>query len=120
MLVASIRTGPCSISLQRCFGLGPVSAGNLLVAAGSEGSRLHCMLLSHLDRLDVPRMSLPQDIDQEKGSEKEVARSDSEELAKCVKSISTGAGLRILALNNCVGLGAPELASVVSLRAFVQ
>lgn len=112
-LAMSVRSGPRVLSLQRCFGLGPAAAGNLLVAAGAaDGFRLKTLLLSHLDRLDLPR-DPPALETLEDGAEKETL--ENVELVKSIVSRVPGTGLRILALHNCGNLGPFELAAIVSL-----
>lgn len=101
------------ISLQRCFRLGPVSAGNLLAAAATEGSQLQAVLLSHLDGIDLPKEPVllgPSVF--HNGNSKEIERM---EIGKSVgSSESGGAGLRILALHNCGSIGSSQLAAIVS------
>lgn len=112
VLSASIKSGPISLSLQRCFGLGSSSTGNLLVASAADGSRLRSILLSHIDSLDIPRDDLPVLHTRANECERDMTRDDSD-LAKSLGSTSTGWGLRILALNNCPGLAAYDLTCVV-------
>ncbi|KAH9305529.1 hypothetical protein KI387_009933, partial [Taxus chinensis] len=108
-LAVSVRSGPRIVSLQKCFGIGPTAAGNLLAAAAVNGSRLECILFSHLDRLDIPR-------------DTPVAETNEvicKEITACVNShwlkmSNTGAGLRIIALNNCASLGLFELVAVAT------
>lgn len=111
VLAASVKFGPISLSLQRCFGLGS-STWNLLVASAADGSRLRSILLSHIDSLDIPRGDPSVPHTGVYKCERDVTRDDSN-LAKSLGSISSGSGLRILALNNCAGLAASDLISVV-------
>ncbi|MCO5558215.1 hypothetical protein L7F22_011794 [Adiantum nelumboides] len=123
-LAVSVRLGPHALSLQRCFGFCPAAAGNLLAAAAAEGSQLQCVLLSHLDRLDLPRYA----------PLSEVPVPDVVEAGKFVDTLhlkpsfnphtlftkelhdiaSRIAGITVLALHNCGNLGAHELFSVGS------
>lgn len=114
VLAASVKSGPLSISLQRCFGLNSTSTGNLLVASAADGSRLRTILLSHLDSLDIPRDDVSVSHPQDNDSDRELTRSDSD-LAKCLGSISSGSGLRILALNNCAGPSVADFTAVAML-----
>lgn len=114
MLAASVKSGPFSISLQRCFGLRSSSTGNLLVASAADGSRIRSLLLSHLDSLDIPRNDLNVQQTSVDECEGELTRGD-RDLLKSFESISIGSGLRILALNNCAGLAAADLISVAML-----
>uniref|UniRef100_A0A0D6QUM4 F-box domain-containing protein n=1 Tax=Araucaria cunninghamii TaxID=56994 RepID=A0A0D6QUM4_ARACU len=107
-LAVSVRTGPRTVSLQRCFGVGPTAAGNLLAAAAVNGSRLECILFSHLDRLDIPR-DTPL-VEAEEGNCKETSVCATSHWLK----MSAGAGLHILALNNCAFLGLFELVAVAT------
>ncbi|GLJ10929.1 hypothetical protein SUGI_0138210 [Cryptomeria japonica] len=108
-LAVSVRTGPRTISMQRCFGIGPTAAGNLLAAAAANGSRLECILFSHLDRLDIPRdISL---VERDEGICKETTMHVN---SHWLKMTNVGAGLRILALNNCASLSFFELVSVAT------
>lgn len=111
-LAVSVQSGPRALSLRRCYGLGPVSAGHLLAAAATDASRLQCIVLSHLDRLDFLQDSASLDRTDATGIEKELVNNT--QLAKSIANLSRGAGLRLLALNNCGGLGMAELTSVVS------
>ncbi|KAJ7544919.1 hypothetical protein O6H91_09G099000 [Diphasiastrum complanatum] len=105
-LAVSVRSGPQALSLQRCFRLGPTAAGNLLAAAAADGSRLHCILLSHLDRLDLPRESPLLDVQE---------NNTVADIVVPVRSLENGnSGLRILALHNCGSLGAFELATMAA------
>lgn len=112
VLAASVQSGPISLSLQRCFGLGSSSIGNLLVASAADGSRLRSVLLSHIDSLEIPRTDLSAVRIGVYDCERDVTRDDSD-LANSFGSITSGPGLRILALNNCAGLTASDLTSVV-------
>lgn len=109
-LAVSVRSGPRALSLQRCYRLGPIAAGNLLAAAAADRSKLQCILLSHLDRLEFPRDSLLLDMQH---NEAEDAINTKLELGKTIGNVNTGAGLHLLALHNCGGIGASELAAVV-------
>jgi hypothetical protein len=109
-LAVSVRSGPRALSLQRCYRLGPIAAGNLLAAAAADRSKLQCILLSHLDRLEFPRDSLLLEMQH---NEAEDAIKTKLELGKTIGNVNTGAGLHLLALHNCGGLGASELAAVV-------
>jgi hypothetical protein len=109
-LAVSVRSGPRALSLQRCYRLGPIAAGNLLAAAAADRSKLQCILLSHLDRLEFPRDSLLLDMQH---NEAEDVINTKLELGKTIGNVNTGAGLHLLALHNCGGLGASELAAVV-------
>jgi hypothetical protein len=108
-LAVSVRSGPRALSLQRCYRLGPIAAGNLLAAAAADRSKLQCILLSHLDRLEFPRDSLLLDMQH---NEAEDVINTKLELGKTIGNVNTGAGLHLLALHNCGGLGASELAAV--------
>lgn len=119
-LAVSVRLGPHALSLQRCFGLCPAAAGNLLAAAAADGSQLQCVLLSHLDRLDLPRYAplseMPYmatmeatrspDTPNEGPNSHPLFRKDLYEVS------SRNAGITVLALHNCGNLGAHELFSV--------
>ncbi|KAI5060846.1 hypothetical protein GOP47_0023351, partial [Adiantum capillus-veneris] len=121
-LAVSVRLGPHALSLQRCFGLCPAAAGNLLAAAAAEGSQLHCVLLSHLDRLDLPRYAplsevpVPDTIQPTKYVDAHLScpRSDPHTLhRKELHDIASRiAGITVLALHNCGNLGAHELFAV--------
>lgn len=108
-LAVSVRSGPQTVSLQRCFGIGATAAGNLLAATAVNGSRLQCILFSHLDRLDIPRDTSLIEIEGNNTETSKVPHPDNLNL-----SISAGAGLRILALNNCASLGPFELVAVAA------
>eukprot|EP01018_Ginkgo_biloba_P027961 Gb_07417 [translate_table: standard] len=108
-LAVSVRSGPRTLSLQRCFGIGPAAAGNLLAAAAVNGSRLQCILFSHLDRLDIPRDTPLLNME---GKCKEA--TEGPDLHKLNMSFFAGAGLHILALNNCASLGLFELLAVAT------
>lgn len=108
-LAVSVRSGPQTVSLQRCFGIGATAAGNLLAATAVNGSRLQCILFSHLDRLDIPRDTSLIEIE---GNNTENSKGPHPH--KLNLSISGGAGLRILALNNCASLGPFELVAVAT------
>jgi hypothetical protein len=110
-LAVSVRSGPQALSLQRCFGLGAAAAGNLLAASAAEGSQLRCILLSHLDRLDLPRDSPLLEIQEWNLSD--IAKTNSIVLDS--ERYCIGSGIRILALHNCGNLGPHELAAVVSI-----
>lgn len=112
VLAASVQSGPISLSLQRCFGLGSSSIGSLLVASAADGSRLRSVLFSHIDSLEIPRTDLSAVRIGANNCERDVTRDDSD-LANSLGSISSGPGLRILALNNCAGLTASDLTSMV-------
>ncbi|KAG6550855.1 hypothetical protein Mapa_007469 [Marchantia paleacea] len=117
-LAMSVRSGPRVLSLQRCFRLGPAAAGNLLVAAAAAGGfRLQTLLLSHLDRLDLPR-DPPVLETFEDGTERET--SEYVELVKSIVSRVPGTGLRILALHNCGNLGPFELAAVAETCPYLE
>jgi hypothetical protein len=107
-LAVSVRSGPQTVSLQRCFGIGPTAAGNLLAAAAVNGSRLQCILFSHLDRLDIPRDT---SLIETEGNDTEAGKGLHPHMLNL--SISAGVGLRILALNNCASLGPFDLVAVV-------
>lgn len=121
-LAVSVRSGPQALSLQRCFGLGPAAAGNLLAAAAAEGSQLQCVLLSHLDRLDLPRD--PPLLEAQESDILEAINSVGTlntgpgcgmlgfDGRRMLGFLSVGSGIRILALHNCGSLGAHELAAV--------
>lgn len=128
-LAVSVRSGPQALSLQRCFGLGPAAAGNLLAAAAADGSQLQCVLLSHLDRLDLPRepplldvqkFGIYQTVDEVTGVAKAVNVLNAGPTRSILAvddygtlgSLRIGSGIRILALHNCGSLGALELAAV--------
>lgn len=83
------------MSLQRCYRLGAVAAGNLLAAASSNGSRLQALFFSHLDGLRFPPAF--SSVDAKKWG------------------CNSGAGLQVLALHNCSNIGAVELDTVVHL-----
>lgn len=108
-LAVSVRSGPQTVSLQRCFGIGPTAAGNLLAAAAVNGSRLQCILFSHLDRLDIPRDISPNEIE---GTDTETSKGLHPH--KLNLSISAGVGLHILALNNCASIGPFDLETVAT------
>lgn len=108
-LAVSVRSGPQTVSLQRCFGIGPTAAGNLLAAAAVIGSRLQCILFSHLDRLDIPRDTSLIEIE---GTDTETSKGLRPH--KLNMGISAGVGLRILALNNCASLGPFDLETVAT------
>lgn len=128
-LAVSVRSGPQAVSLQRCFGLGPAAAGNLLAAAAADGSQLQCILLSHLDRLDLPReppLLEAKDFEISQGEDEEPVKDKplgavivgpgrwvfAMESCGMLGTGITGSGIRILALHNCGSLGTPELAAV--------
>lgn len=108
-LAVSVRSGPQTVSLQRCFGIGPTAAGNLLAAAAVNGSRLQCILFSHLDRLDIPRDT---SLIETEGNDTEAGKGLHPHMLNL--SISAGVGLRILALNNCASLGPFDLVAVAT------
>ena len=110
-LAVSVRSGPQALSLERCFGLGAAAAGNLLAASAAEGSQLRCVLLSHLDRLDLPRGSPLLETEEWNLAED----ANSVDLLLDPERYGTGSGIRILALHNCGNLGPHELAAVVSI-----
>lgn len=112
VLATSVKSGPISLSLQRCFGLGSSSTANLLVASTVDGSRLRSILLSHIDNLEFPQDDSSALHTGVYECESDVTRDDGD-LARSLGSISSGSGLRILALNNCAGLTASNLTSVV-------
>jgi len=112
VLATSVKSGPISLSLQRCFGLGSSSTANLLVASTADGSRLRSILLSHIDNLEFPQDDSSILHTGVYECESDASRDDGD-LARSLGSISCGSGLRILALNNCAGLTASNLSSVV-------
>ncbi|KAH7437884.1 hypothetical protein KP509_05G093700 [Ceratopteris richardii] len=118
-LAVSVRVGPYALSLQRCFGLCPAAAGNLLAAAAAEGSQLQCVLLSHLDRLDLPRYA-PM-LDQENNEATRTAGmvftgpviSSHVLIRKELHNLANwNIGITVLALHNCGNLGAHEIAAL--------
>jgi ankyrin repeat protein len=113
VLAASVKSGSSSVSLQRCFGLGASSIGNLLVASAADGSRMRSMLLSHLDSLEIPQND-PDAHTRNYECEGELTRGDGD-IAKSLGSMSIGSGLRILALNNCARLAISDFISVAVL-----
>lgn len=129
-LAVSVRLGPQALSLQRCFGLCPAAAGNLLAAAAAEGSQLQCVLLSHLDRLDLPRY--PPLLEAQESDVIEASKSAGT-LNAAPSYYSHGLtrrelnnitdrsfGISVLALHNCGNFGAHELAAVVSINVGCQ
>ena len=113
MLAASVKSGPSSVSLQRCFGLGSSSTGNLLVASAVDGSRMQSLLLSHVDSLDIPQND--PNVEQTRDYECEELTRGGIDVAKSLGSISIGSGLRILVLNNCACLATSDFISVAML-----
>ncbi|KAL2645013.1 hypothetical protein R1flu_012600 [Riccia fluitans] len=116
-LSASVSSGPRALSLQRCFRLGPAAAGNLLTSATSVGSRLQTLLLSHLDRIDLPQ-DPPLLESSDDGTEKE--SSVDVELVKNVVSKVPSSSLRILALHKCGNLGASELSAIAGACPYLE
>ncbi|KAG0589865.1 hypothetical protein KC19_1G054500 [Ceratodon purpureus] len=114
VLAASVKSGPCSVSLQRCFGLRSSSTGNLLVASAANGSRMRGLLLSHVDSLDIPKSDANMQQIGDDEYEGELARGV-RDLAKSFGSMSIGSGLRILALNNCARLAISDFIDVAIL-----
>ncbi|KAL3698187.1 hypothetical protein R1sor_012263 [Riccia sorocarpa] len=116
-LSAFVSSGPRAVSLQRCFRLGPAAAGSLLTSATSSGSRLRTLLLSHLDRIDLPQ-DPPLLAALDDGTER--GPPEYGELVKNVVTKVPSSSLRILALHKCSNLGASELAAIAGACPYLE